>query len=145
MYNAKYIIPGLVVFFGIFTLPIWLNLCSPKYVYPEVALPQGQVTLYGGSEPVVVDAGAACVEPRDWMRANHMSLLLDWRDEALRDEKRVYVASNGKEWNTSLQNTCMACHANKAEFCDKCHDQNSVNPYCWDCHVIPQGNNHEFE
>ena len=99
MYNAKYIIPGLVVFVGIFTLPIWLNLCSPKYVYPEVALPQGQVTLYGGSEPVVVDAGAACVEPRDWMRANHMSLLLDWRDEALRDEKRVYVASNGKEWN----------------------------------------------
>ena len=125
MYNAKYIIPGLVVFVGIFTLPIWLNLFSPKYVYPEVALPQGQVTLYGGSEPVTVDAGAGCVEPREWMRANHMSLLLDWRDEALRDEKR--------------------CHANKADFCDKCHDQNSVNPYCWDCHVIPQGNNHEFE
>ena len=63
----------------------------------------------------------------------------------LRNEKRVYVASDGRKWETSLQNTCMACHGDKEAFCDKCHDTNSVNPYCWDCHVIPQGNNHEFE
>ena len=140
MYNAKYIIPGLVVFVGIFTLPIWLNLGTPKYVYPEVAKPQGEVVLNG----VSVNAGESCVEPLEWMRANHMTLLLNWRDQALREEKRVYIASNGKQWETSLQNTCMACHADKVGFCDECHNQNSVNPYCWDCHVIPQGNNHEF-
>ena len=55
--------------------------------------------------------------------------------------RKTYVASDGKKWQTSLQNTCMACHANKAEFCDKCHNANSVSPYCWDCHVEPQGNN----
>ncbi len=131
MYNAKYIIPGLAVFVVMLTLPIWINLASPRYEYPAVALPTGP-----GME--------ACVEDAVWMRANHMNLLLEWRDEALRETKRVYVASDGRRWETSLQNTCMSCHANKAEFCDKCHDSNSVNPYCWDCHVIPQGNNHEF-
>ncbi len=25
MYNAKYVIPGLAVFVGIFTMPFWLN------------------------------------------------------------------------------------------------------------------------
>ena len=78
------------------------------------------------------------------MAANHMDLLIDWRDQALRESKRIYVATDGKKWETSLQNTCMACHTNKAEFCDACHDANSVDPYCWDCHVIPQGNNNEF-
>lgn len=131
MYNAKYIIPGLLAFIAIITLPVWLNIATPKYVYPEVQLPSGP-----GKEQ--------CVEPGEWMRANHMGLLIDWRDKALREEKRVYVASDGKTWETSLQNTCMACHSNKVEFCDKCHNTNSVSPYCWDCHIIPQGNNHEF-
>ena len=131
MYNVKYIIPGLIIFVGIITMPIWLNLFSPKYTYPEVSLPGGP-----GMEE--------CVEPAEWMRANHMSLLIDWRDKALREEKRVYVSSVGKNWEISLQNTCMKCHANKTDFCDKCHDTNSVAPYCWDCHIIPQGNNNEF-
>jgi hypothetical protein len=138
MYHAKYILPGLAVFVGILTLPIWLNLGSPAYRYPEVVLPAGAVELNG-------EERTGCVEPGEWMVANHMTLLLDWRDSALRESRRVYVAGDGRKWETSLQNTCMACHANKAEFCDKCHDTNSVNPYCWDCHIIPQGNNHEFE
>ena len=100
MYNAKYVIPGLAVFVGIFTMPFWLNFGSEEYRYPEVALPKGQIVIDGQS----VDAGAACIEPKEWMRANHMSLLIEWRDQALRNEKRVYVASDGRKWETSLQN-----------------------------------------
>ncbi len=128
MYNAKYIIPGILVFIVVMTVPFWINLASPAYSYPDVPLPKGQ-----GMEE--------CVEPGQWMRANHMELLNQWRDEALRNSKRVYVSTSGKEWNVSLQNTCMSCHADKVEFCDKCHNANSVSPYCWDCHVAPQGNN----
>ena len=68
MYNAKYVIPGLAVFVGIFTMPFWLNFGSEEYRYPEVALPKGQIVIDGQS----VDAGAACIEPKEWMRANHM-------------------------------------------------------------------------
>ena len=35
--------------------------------------------------------------------------------------------------------SCMSCHANKDKFCDRCHDYLAVKPYCWDCHVEPQG------
>ena len=31
MYNAKYVIPGLAVFVGIFTMPFWLNFGSEEY------------------------------------------------------------------------------------------------------------------
>jgi len=41
------------------------------------------------------------------------------------------------EFDMSLSNTCLSCHTNKAEFCDKCHGYASVDPYCWDCHVDP--------
>ena len=127
MYNAKYIWPGIVVFVVIFTAPFWVNFGTDEYKRPEVALP----------EPVSM----GCVEPREFMAAEHMQLLDTWRDMALREEKRVYVSTKNKEWEISLQNTCMSCHTNKVEFCDKCHDANSVDPYCWDCHVEPRGNN----
>ncbi len=133
MYHAKYVIPGLIIFAAAFTLPFWANIGSPKYDYPDLKVPVGD----NGEK-------LECVEPAEWMRANHMELLIEWRDSALRDTKRVYVSSTGKEYETSLQNTCMKCHGNYDEFCDKCHTQNSVSPYCWDCHVLPGGNNNEF-
>lgn len=125
MYNGKYIIPGIVIFVGLFTFPFWYNLLTPKYERPQLALPAGQ---------------KECIEPAEYMRAEHMHILDVWRDQALREGKRAYVASNGKVWDISLQNTCMKCHTNKADFCDKCHNSNSVSPYCWDCHVAPRGN-----
>lgn len=125
MYNGKYIIPGIVIFVGLFTFPFWSNLLTPKYERPQLALPANQ---------------KECIEPAEYMRAEHMHILDVWRDQALREGKRAYVASNGKVWDISLQNTCMKCHANKADFCDKCHNSNSVSPYCWDCHVAPRGN-----
>ncbi|WP_027187530.1 sulfate reduction electron transfer complex DsrMKJOP subunit DsrJ [Desulfovibrio cuneatus] len=125
MYNAKYIWPGIVIFIVLFSMPFWMNTGQEQYTRPQLALPAGE---------------KECVEPAEWMRANHMQLLNTWRDMALREEQRVYVSSSGKQWEVSLQNTCMKCHSNYVEFCDKCHVSNSVSPYCWDCHVLPKGN-----
>lgn len=80
------------------------------------------------------------MEPVEFMRAEHMYLLNEWRDQALRYENRTYVSSTGKKWTISLQNTCLKCHSNYEEFCDKCHVSNSVDPYCWTCHILPKGN-----
>lgn len=126
MYNGKYIIPGLIAFVVLFTFPFWFNvLTGTSYAKPELKLPADQ---------------KECIESVEYMRAEHMQLLNTWRDKVVRDGMRVYTATNGKEWNMSLQNTCMDCHANKEEFCDKCHDANSVSPYCWTCHIAPKGN-----
>ena len=35
----------------------------------------------------------------------------------------------------SLSNTCMACHSNKTQFCDQCHNYLAVTPTCWGCHL----------
>ena len=51
-----------------------------------------------------------------------------------------YLNCKDKANFETINAACMKCHANKAEFCDKCHNSNSVSPYCWDCHVAPKGN-----
>ena len=69
--------------------------------------------------------------------------LLDlWRDTVVRDANRMYTNEKGKTFNMSLSNTCLDCHSNKKEFCDRCHDYASARPYCWDCHIDnPKGEN----
>ena len=76
-----------------------------------------------------------CVESKEFMRAEHMKLLNDWRDSAVRDGARLYVNTEGKAYTISLQNTCMHCHSNKVEFCDTCHNYAAVTPNCWGCHL----------
>ncbi len=90
--------------------------------------------------------GKECVEPAGWMRANHMQLLDEWRDDVVRDSNRTYT-SNYKPKNDlkgvttydkSLTRTCLKCHDNKTKFCDRCHTYAGVKPYCWTCHVVPK-------
>lgn len=126
MYNGKYIIPGLIVFLGLITFPFWYNLVAgAPYAKVKLPLPADQ---------------KECIEKVEFMRAEHMQILNEWRDKVVREGARIYTATNGKQWAISLQATCLKCHANKADFCDKCHLQNSVSPYCWTCHLGPKGN-----
>ena len=118
MYDSKFIITAALVVLALFTSPFWLS----KYGYkrPDIQLPANE---------------KECVESVTFMRAEHMQLLNEWRDQALRNENRVYVALNGKKWDISLQNTCLKCHNNTEKFCEACHISNSVYPYCWTCHI----------
>jgi hypothetical protein len=129
MYDAGKIIVGLVVFVILATSPLWLNAImggSPEV--PELQLPTN-----GSTE---------CVESTEYMRAEHMDLLNQWRDDVVRNGVRDYVSTtSGKVYDMSLSRTCMDCHSNKAEFCDACHTYMAVSPYCWDCHVEPKGAN----
>lgn len=123
MYNAKAVIIGMVIFGVIFTSPFWLGWLGQDYTKTGVVILPGE---------------NSCIEDTEFMRANHMRLLNEWRDEALRKENREYKSAlNGKVWLISLQRTCMTCHSNYHEFCEKCHVANSVYPYCWTCHIIP--------
>lgn len=122
MYDTGKIIAGLIIFVCLATFPFWSNLgnAAPA-ANPE--LPKDQ---------------KACIENTQWMKGNHMQLLNDWRNEVVRYQNRVYTAEDGKEYNISLQNTCMECHTSKANFCDRCHNYAGAQPYCWTCHVAPE-------
>jgi hypothetical protein len=118
------ILTGLVIFLALATFPIWYNLVAGEESRPP---------------EIVRPAQGECVRDARVMKTEHMQLLMDWRDEVVRDNDRIFTADDGKQYYKSLSGTCMNCHANKDEFCDRCHDYLHVKPYCWDCHVEPKG------
>lgn len=128
MYNADKVIIGIIIFLGIVILPFALNLGSAT-AKPEPSIDTPEIRAMAVKQ---------CVEPKQAMKTLHMQLLNDWRDSVVRDGKRIYIASDGKQYNMSLQNTCMKCHSNKKKFCDACHNYTAVKPYCWDCHIEPK-------
>jgi hypothetical protein len=123
MYNKLTIIPGIAIFLLIVTLPLWLNAFMTGSTVPKVELP--------------TNGEKQCVASAAEMRASHMQLLNEWRDDVLRNGNRTTVTVAGKEYRKGLQMACMECHTNKEKFCDSCHVYVSVTPYCWDCHLTP--------
>ena len=84
--------------------------------------------------PVIkIYKGNKCVRPTEFMRRNHMQLILHQRDvtmhEGIRTEK--YQLTN-----------CVDCHANpktnsvlgKDGFCESCHEYAAVSIDCFSCH-----------
>ncbi len=123
MRDRGLILLGLVVFLGLITFPVWYDtIAGTDSAAPELQTPKGD----------------ACVYPTEYMRTNHMKVLMVWRDEVVRKGNRL-VTIGDKTYQMSLTKTCLDCHSDKAEFCDKCHEYAAVTPYCWDCHVDPRG------
>jgi hypothetical protein len=120
MHDSGKILTGLAVFLAIVTSPFWYQTVKGA----EAAPPELTV----GSE------SAGCIEPGTYMRSLHMDLLDRWRGESVRTSDVTYIASDGKEYEKSLNGTCMGCHTSQAEFCDRCHDYVGADPHCWDCH-----------
>ncbi len=124
MYDAGKIITGLILFLVLFTAPIWVNLASGTSAKrPDIKLPIEE---------------KECVAATAYMKASHMDLIYEWRELVVREELRAYHSPAGKEYEMSLTKTCLSCHSNKAEFCDRCHNYVAVSPYCWDCHTEPK-------
>jgi hypothetical protein len=126
MFSAGKVIIGLIIFLGLFSFPLWYNGATGKATeIPDLVYPANETQ---------------CVAGKEYMKSNHMDLLNRWRDDVVRRDQRVFVTEDGRKFVMSLQNTCMDCHANKAQFCDRCHNYMAVSPYCWDCHVQPEEN-----
>ncbi len=124
MYDGKKIIPGLIVFLGLVTSPLWYNAVSGKMSYiPKPEKPADK---------------KECVEPTAFIRVNHKNLLEDWKESAVRKGVRIYTASNKKTYAMDLNRTCMSCHRDKTKFCDQCHNYAGVTNKCWDCHIYPK-------
>ncbi len=127
LYNGGKITAGLVLFVVLAAFPLLYNVTVGENAErPTLELPDKSVH-------------PNCVAPVEEMRSAHMDVLNDWREQVVRDGERIYTAFDGKEYEMSLSQTCLDCHANKEEFCDRCHVYMDVTPYCWDCHNVPGG------
>ena len=82
-----------------------------------------------------IGKGGQCVRDPQWMRKNHMHLLIHQRDEAVRKGIR--------DEQISLKN-CVECHASLKDdsviaredsFCAGCHRYEAVKIDCFECHA----------
>ena len=126
LYHAKYILPALGVFLVGVTVPIWHGLAERGPGFQEPPNPKGE----------------RCIESKTFMCEQHMRLLLRWRDEVVRDNDRIYTATDGRKWQKSLK-TCMGCHGHTdaqgkpttaAVACNQCHGYVNAKLDCWNCH-----------
>ena len=69
-----------------------------------------------------------CVRDTVFMRFNHMYLLMDIRDNAMREGIRGEIGLY----------SCRECHTSREKFCDRCHDAVNLYPGCFECHYYPQ-------
>jgi len=102
-------------------------------------------------EQGTLDVYDGCVEEVDYMRANHMTLLIDWREGVIRRGDTSTVEVNGRSLAKSLTGTCLGCHTDRQAFCYQCHQYVNTLPAwparntltaqegirCWNCHLQP--------
>ena len=133
LYDGGKILIGLAVFVAFALFPFYNNLGKVN------ARPEPKTDTPAIQEWAAANNGKKeCVESKEFMRAEHMQLLNNWRDSVVREGNRQYTSeTSGKKFDMSLQNGCLKCHSNKKQFCDQCHTYMSVKPYCFDCHIQP--------
>ena len=121
---------GLAIFVILITFPFWSRLAAAgdapsDRIRDELEYPADEED---------------CVEDLEYMRASHMDLLNQWRDDLVRDGNPDYVSElNGQTYYKSLTKTCLSCHEDRDAFCTRCHDYADVQPTCWECHTTPGG------
>jgi hypothetical protein len=128
LYNRGIILAGIAVFLIVATFPFWRQ-AGRTAPPPDLKLDTPAIERLKEK---------LCVEPAPYMRANHMKLLAAWRDGAVREGNRSYRAADGKVYEIRLTGTCLECHSNKEQFCDRCHNYAGAKPNCWSCHIIPK-------
>lgn len=96
----------------------------------------------GAPKPVITKAakGEHCVEPNDFMRRNHMKVLLHHRDETVLEGIRTKKYSLKECINCHASEKTGSVAASKDDFCVSCHSYAAVKIDCFDCHSTkPQG------
>jgi hypothetical protein len=127
-YDVRKIAAGIVVFVVLITFSFWYG---KEKIFPPPAPDLNTPAIAQMKEKL-------CVEDTSFMRTNHMKLLNAWRDSVAREGNRLYTAKNGSVYQMSLSGTCLQCHSNKEQFCDRCHNSVAAKPTCFSCHIIPE-------
>jgi hypothetical protein len=118
MRDAGRVVGGIIVACAVAAVPVWFVAARGA---KTVALPKAL-------------AGDQCIESREDMRKHHPALLAAWRERVVRNGDRVHDKADGRQVRISLTGTCLGCHGNAAQFCDKCHARAAVTVSCWGCH-----------
>lgn len=159
MQDAGKVIGGIIVFLALLSIPIWVtqaagnaNEVANPVVDPEVVndfMAENYPDDVADYESFIEsnENYDGCIESTDYMRLNHMKLLMNWRQWSVRDDTKgdlgvsTYTSEEtGIEWFMSLTETCLGCHNDRDIFCNQCHEYTATQLGCFECHVEPEGN-----
>ena len=87
MYDKGKILIGLILFILVMTFPFYYNLGRTS-VKPQPSLETPEINAMQKKQ---------CVKPKEFMKAEHMQVLDDWRDSVVREGNRVYGEIDGKQ------------------------------------------------
>ena len=98
MQKKTNIVVGILVFLLVMSAPIWMNFGK------DAAASNVEVSL----DTPTINAldEKKCIYDTEYMRENHMEILHQWKVQVVRDDNRVMVTPDGREFDMSLQNTC---------------------------------------
>jgi hypothetical protein len=115
-------------------MPTYRHMLGAAMVLLVVPLSASVIGFASGSEKAPflqpVTAGSACVLDASAMRYHHMTYLKELRDQVVRSGVRDGVVGSAPRGMSS----CHSCHADRTQFCDKCHNRAGVTPDCFGCH-----------
>lgn len=124
IYDGKKILIGIIVFLVLFLSPVWYNVISGGFsLKPDLEIERD---------------GKKCVMNALYMKRNHMELLFELRDRAVREGIKELRTEYGETISFTLSGTCFGCHKRKDRFCDRCHSYTGVFPKCFSCHFVPK-------
>jgi len=76
-----------------------------------------------------------------YMRFRHMDVLMELRDQAVREGNRKGMRLSGWQRpgvaHTSAP-ACSNCHASRERFCNQCHNRVNLHLGCFGCHYYPE-------
>lgn len=138
MFKRRNLTAALIIFVVLLSIPIFYNIWKSNQ---DIGKSAGGPVINLDTPAIQQLEVKECIESTEFMKANHMKLLYQWRDEGVRGGKTEYINSKGKAYKTSLQ-TCLNCHYNPGvktsdQFCVSCHNYAGVKPNCWTCHLLP--------
>ena len=135
MYDSGKIIPGLLIFILMITLPIWYNNligdagAVPPATNNKIAESHEAFETMLQSMGISFPNGAQHALTTEEMRSTHMNMLQDIHAVAM---KQGYTPEKDGKKETMK---CLMCHGTKEGFCDSCHVHAGVTiPDCWTCH-----------
>ena len=162
MYNGGKIIIGLLIFLLAMTFPIWYNVFTGKASFvPELEIPTKNIS---GKDQCVLPAEEMRAFHMDVLNEWRDTVVRKGERTHVTPDGREFNRSlsyfPGKPmFNTSpysppaiaggesgvapqepkiTRHSCLDCHSDKSSFCDRCHNYVAVDPYCWECHIIPE-------
>lgn len=119
MHKGGKIILSLIIFVGLFTIPLVYNMGKAN-AGPEIDTEQLEYM--------------QSIEPAIDMKADHPQLFDQWRDEFVRNGKTEYINSQGKSFDIDIET--LATSDPSGQLCVSCHDYTAVTLTCTSCHEL---------